>query len=630
VLLFIGIIGSSAFQTVRSEPSAIVVPDDFPTIQEAINNANSGDSIFVRNGTYHEHLIVNKTVSIVGEDRTATMLDGNHTGTVVKVTASNATISGFTIQNGEIGLDLNSNNNTITSNTISSNGAQETDLKTNLEIYPEPPSVPIWRFLYELMDSNYTEFLDLTTDTPILNVEVIGHSDVAELCLGLFYDENMDGVPQLNEYAGFGSRDQVTGVILPNPAKGRYIIKVQGWNVLGNPGHFDREITKFNGYGIGAHQTYNNTISQNLILDNGAGLYLQSCSNVAVHTNNLTRNLGAIVVGDTVNSAFYDNKAFDNNQTICLRTSRNISVTNNILSSNVFGIHIWNSSNINITENELHSHAGWSIGLISSVDSNVANNNISTVTVLDGIRLMFSSRNNLTENNISYCEHSGILLWYDCWDNEITDNDIRSSGSQGWGHGHGIEVLLSHDNIFADNSIRYARNQGIVLIETSDNNITENLFSSNRKGIEIKSSAGNRVYHNSIINNSELQGRDDTGENFWDDGYPSGGNYWSDYAGADSCYGFYQNETGNDGMGDTPYSFEGNTDHYPLIFPWGGFTGDINGDRVVDIFDVTTVALAFNSEPGDPNWNEIADINNDNLVDIFDIVIVAVHFGETG
>ena len=58
--------------------------------------------------------------------------------------------------------------------------------------------------------------------------------------------------------------------------------------------------------------------------------------------------------------------------------------------------------------------------------------------------------------------------------------------------------------------------------------------------------------------------------NVWDNGYPSGGNYWSDYAGEDLYSGPYQNETGSDGIGDMPYVIdESNTDNYPLMNPYG-------------------------------------------------------------
>jgi hypothetical protein len=54
--------------------------------------------------------------------------------------------------------------------------------------------------------------------------------------------------------------------------------------------------------------------------------------------------------------------------------------------------------------------------------------------------------------------------------------------------------------------------------------------------------------------------------NVWDDGYPSGGNYWSDYAGVDEKSGPGQNLTGSDGIGDTHYIIDGNNrDRYPLM-----------------------------------------------------------------
>lgn len=56
--------------------------------------------------------------------------------------------------------------------------------------------------------------------------------------------------------------------------------------------------------------------------------------------------------------------------------------------------------------------------------------------------------------------------------------------------------------------------------------------------------------------------------------------------------------------------------------------GDVNHDYVVDIIDLTVVALAFSSTPEMPNWNPRADINGDGTVDIFDLITVAVHFNE--
>jgi len=84
---------------VKSEPRTIIVPDDYPTIQEAINAANPGDTIFVRAGTYYENVVVNKSVLLVGENKELTLIDGDGIGNVVSVIASNVIIHNFTIQN---------------------------------------------------------------------------------------------------------------------------------------------------------------------------------------------------------------------------------------------------------------------------------------------------------------------------------------------------------------------------------------------------------------------------------------------------------------------------------------------------------------------------------------------------
>ena len=64
-------------------------------------------------------------------------------------------------------------------------------------------------------------------------------------------------------------------------------------------------------------------------------------------------------------------------------------------------------------------------------------------------------------------------------------------------------------------------------------------------------------------------------------------------------------------------------------FEFIALLGDVNGDGIVDIYDVVTVATAFGSYPGHPKWNPDADLVPDSLIDIFDIVTVAKNFGMT-
>jgi len=78
----------------------ITVPDDYPTIQEAINAANEGDTIFVEEGIYYENVVMNKSISLIGENKNTTIIDGNRKAMCIHVTANNVTVSGFTIRKG--------------------------------------------------------------------------------------------------------------------------------------------------------------------------------------------------------------------------------------------------------------------------------------------------------------------------------------------------------------------------------------------------------------------------------------------------------------------------------------------------------------------------------------------------
>ncbi len=87
-------------QPVKSEAHTITVPDDYPTIQAAINAANAGDTIFVKShlNMPGEHLPinVNKAVTLVGENRNTIILASQ--GSCMIVSADNVTITGFTLK----------------------------------------------------------------------------------------------------------------------------------------------------------------------------------------------------------------------------------------------------------------------------------------------------------------------------------------------------------------------------------------------------------------------------------------------------------------------------------------------------------------------------------------------------
>ena len=94
IVLFIGMsITPSTGTTLKQKSSILTIrgntlyvggsgPDNYTTIQGAINDANDGDTVFVYNGTYYENIVVDKSINLVGEDNEKTTIDGNKSGNV--------------------------------------------------------------------------------------------------------------------------------------------------------------------------------------------------------------------------------------------------------------------------------------------------------------------------------------------------------------------------------------------------------------------------------------------------------------------------------------------------------------------------------------------------------------------
>jgi parallel beta-helix repeat protein len=186
------------------------------------------------------------------------------------------------------------------------------------------------------------------------------------------------------------------------------------------------------------------------------------------------------------------------------------------------------------------SGSGSGNGITLTSRSNVTVGNMTIKNFGYGIWLTSSSNNVLSGNNVTANKYCGICLYYSSY-STLSGNNVTAS------YGEGIYLYYSSNSTL------------------SGNNVTAN----NWYGIVLGSSSNNSIFHNRFVNNT-YQVLTYGLNNVWDDGYPSGGNYWSNYTGVDLKSGVNQDQPGSDGIGDTNHTIDAdNVDHYPLMHTYG-------------------------------------------------------------
>ena len=101
-------------------------PGNYTLIQAALDNVTAGGTVYVFPGTYHERIVINKPIHLIGDEKTSTIIDGGNVEYVVILEADNSALSGFTITHSgktfpEAGVYVKSDGNSISGNLLTDN-----------------------------------------------------------------------------------------------------------------------------------------------------------------------------------------------------------------------------------------------------------------------------------------------------------------------------------------------------------------------------------------------------------------------------------------------------------------------------------------------------------------------------
>ena len=559
--------------------SAIQVPDDYSTIREAIDAAEEGYTIYVKKGTYYENVIVGKLgLRLVGENPATTIIDGSGESGV-KITACKVTVINFTIRNGYYGVCISSSsNNTICGNNVTANN--------EYGIYVEKSS-------NNIIDGNFV------TKNDEGGIVLSGSSNNTITA---------NNVTDNGEYVGYG-------------------IDLTYWSIWGFDVHYSdnntiigNNVTK-NANGIRLRVSWYNTLKANTVTNNsGSGIHMETASQNILRDNVLSGNkynFGVFTFYDEVRLSTYTqdietSNTVDGKPIYYLINQKGLVID----SSDIGYLALVNCTNIHIKNVTLTNNGQ---GLLLAFTTNSTIENVTIANNYVGMHVLSSDANLITVSTITN-NAFGITL-YRSSSNNITKNTLTNNGyDSGFYYGciligrlvmgEGVqettETIPSEDNIISSNMISN-NGAGIVLTNhgTTRTIINGNTMSKNGEGIYVAyNTSNNKIYHNNFIDNKKqvyIDTEYGAVVNVWDDGYPSGGNYWSNYTGVDMKSGFYQNETGSDGIGDMPHTIDANnTDHYPLMAPISFFNAGTWNDMTYYVHIVSNSTISdFYFNPGE-------------------------------
>lgn len=388
-------------------PRLRVVPSEYESIQEAVNEAFDGDIIYVKAGTYRENLVINKSIILVGEDSRRTLLNGGMGDYTILIERGGVVITGFTITGGGTIMD------------IGGRGA-------GLQIYN---SSHVLVFRNYFTGNRMAIYIHSSSDISIIENLIYGNREGIYLTKSrrVMVSENI-----LTENPSFGihltsSKENriyrnmiiggVNGIYLYNEADeneiSENIIKRGGMLILDSSSNRILD-NAFVDKGMFFSNSYANLVSGNKVngepivylemasdevIERAGQVILVNCGNITLMGVNASSAGVAIEIWNTNNSQVIESKLAGNEVAIYIHSSSNNKILRSIIASNSIGVLFSSSHNNMISDNKLTSNL-FGIALRDSYD-NIINNNMISGSLNAGIFLLNSSRNIIGENTFT-------------------------------------------------------------------------------------------------------------------------------------------------------------------------------------------------------------------------------------
>jgi parallel beta-helix repeat protein len=481
------------------DPDTIIVPDDYPTIQEAINHAKEGDTVFVYNGTYHENLFINKMISLIGENKTITIIDGTEIGTVVSVTENNVTISGFTIQNSgsesdDSGIRLYSRDCSIKDNIIV-NCNRGISLGNSYGNTFEHNIVRNNKYAIYLILSFYNIFKDDVVENNTCGI-YLRDSNYTHIYNNKFVNNgiqtnvsrsqnvwNEDYPSGGNYWSNWTTPDDKSGENQDRPGSDGIVdlpYIIDEYNV----DHYPRLLTvhnvntKLDYFWIqDAIDAYETRDGHTIEVD--ASIYLENVQVYKSLTLHPTENRKyAIIDGE-------------GGGTVLKISASNVSVSNFTIQNGQYGIYLDKSGNAilrnnNITNNQYNF-------FVNGTALSHFINDIDYSNRVNGKKIYYLINNQSLRINSSTCPNLGYLGLVNCTNLIVENLDLTENG-QG--------LLLAFTNNSKITHVNPSNNlYGIYLFDSTKNTITANIIAHNDKGISLLASSDSDVNSNNVTSN---------------------------------------------------------------------------------------------------------------------------------